>query len=695
MARPVVLFPWFSQLRGLRGVGEQRAKQLEGIGLSTFKDAALHFPSSAIDRRERVPLRQAVAHQVLSAIVTVVQHRPPERGRKIYAVDCQNATGRLVLSFFSAKGDYLLKQLPMGKEVAVSGRIEWYNGLPTMPHPDYIVPAAKADEVFVLEPVYPLTAGISNKIMRGIVEGALGQLPALPEWIAPDMILRQGWPGYLEGIKRLHRLDERELHAKAQERLAYDELFANQLAMLLVRRGMQRYRGAVIAAGGELFERFLKALPFALTKGQREVLADIGADMASGERMLRLLQGDVGSGKTAVAVAAMVNVVAAGHQAAMMAPTDIVARQHWQWAEALLGPLGIRCGYLSGAAKPKERKAVLEGLASGEIHLLFGTHALFQEKVEYKNLALVVVDEQHRFGVQQRLAFIEKGNVDGAQPHVLLMSATPIPRSLTMAYFGDMEASRLTEKPPGRTPVVTRALPLSRYVEVAEGLRRAMADGARVYWVCPLVEESEKSDLMAVTDRLAALKQLFGEKVEMVHGRMSAEAKDAAIKRFAAGEVGILVATTVIEVGVNVPEATIIVIEHAERFGLAQLHQLRGRVGRGNKASSCLLLYADDAGRTSRERLKALRDEDDGFVIAEEDLRLRGGGDVLGTKQSGMPAFRFADLFVHRELMHTARDDARLLLNKDPKLESERGKAARVLLHLQEYERMVSYSGAG
>ncbi|MBI1275958.1 ATP-dependent DNA helicase RecG [bacterium] len=692
--RPNSLFTWFSSVRGIKGVGDARAKQLDKIALNVLRDLAWHFPVGVVDRSFSPPLSQVVNQSVITTCVTVDGHRAPQGKRRTYQVEAHNETGRLTLTYFHVQGDYLTKSLPVGSEVAVSGTVEWFGNQLTMPHPDYVLPAARVRELMIKEPVYSLTAGISNKVMRQMVEHALGKLNDLPEWHDEALLKREGWPTLNEAVACLHKPEEEQKHTKAKARLVYDELLANQLGMRLVRGQMQRYRGVVMKQDA-LAQQAEALLPYKLTDGQKDVLKEIAADMQSGERMLRLLQGDVGSGKTVVALLAMLRAVEAGYQAAMMAPTDIVARQHYHWASELLQPLGIVCGYLSGAAKAKNRKETLEKLASGEIQLLFGTHALFQEKVQFHKLGMVVVDEQHRFGVEQRLTLIEKGQADGFQPHVLLMSATPIPRSLTMAYFGDLDSSRLSEKPPGRQVIDTRAVPLSRYAEVVEGLGRAMAKGAQIYWVCPLVEESEKLDIAAVTARIKALEVAFPGQVAMVHGRVSAEEKQKAIARFAAGEKRILVATTVIEVGVNVPSATIMVIEHAERFGLAQLHQLRGRVGRGSEASSCILMYEDKAGETARERLKALRATDDGFAIAEEDLRLRGGGELLGTKQSGVPGFRFADMYQHREMMAMARDDAKLLLGRDPKLVSPRGQAIKALLYFFEYDKLLNYSFSG
>ncbi|HEX7967317.1 MAG TPA: ATP-dependent DNA helicase RecG, partial [Stellaceae bacterium] len=463
------------------------------------------------------------------------------------------------------------------------------------------------------------------------------------------------------------------------------------LAIALVRAHTKRLPGRTVAAEGKLRQRVTAALPFALTQAQRQASAEIAGDMASPTRMLRLLQGDVGSGKTVVALIAMLDAVEAGCQAALMAPTEILARQHFATLSKLAAPAGVEIALLTGREKGRAREALLARLTAGEIDIIVGTHALFQEDVAFKDLALAVIDEQHRFGVEQRIALSGKGRgVD-----ILVMTATPIPRTLLLTSYGDLDSSRLTEKPAGRQAVTTRTLPLARLEEVIEAVRRALSQGAKVYWVCPLVEESEAVDLAAVDERHAQLKASFGERVGLVHGRMKGAEKDRVMESFAHGGVDVLVATTVIEVGVDVPDATVMVIEHAERFGLAQLHQLRGRIGRGDKPSACLLLYATPLGETAKARLTILRETEDGFRIAEEDLRLRGAGEVLGTRQSGMPELHLADLAAHADLLAVARDDARLALTRDPELASPRGEALRTLLYLFQRDVAVRYVRSG
>ncbi len=698
--RPEILFPLFAPATSLSGVGPRFAKLFESLtGGPAVLDLCWHLPSGIIDRRYAPPLAEAMPGRIATLTVEVGEHRAPpthlgRAGRQPYRVFCHDATGSIELVFFHAHRDYLTKMLPPGQTRVVSGKVEVFNDRLQMTHPDHIAAPAEAERLKAVEPVYPLTAGLSLKVVGKAVHAALERLPDLPEWLDPALKAREGWPDWHEALARAHApRDEADLSplALARRRLAYDELLANQLAIALVRDRQTKQRGRPLKGDGRLQRKVIEALPFQLTGSQRMAVAEISADMAAEHRMLRLLQGDVGSGKTVVALLAMLAAVECGAQAAIMAPTEILARQHFQTLELLARSAGVAIALLTGRDKGKARQAILDGLASGATPLVVGTHALFQEDVAFHDLGMVVIDEQHRFGVHQRLTLTGKGKaVD-----VLVMTATPIPRTLMLTAYGDMESSRLTERPPGRQPVDTATLPLDRLPEVVDAVDRALKRGAQVYWICPLVEESENSDLAAAEDRFRALEQRFGDRVGLVHGRMKGPDKDAVMARFAAGETGVLVATTVVEVGVDVPNATVMVIEHAERFGLAQLHQLRGRVGRGSGKSSCLLLWQGPLGETARARLKILRETDDGFRIAEEDLRLRGAGELLGTRQSGLPEFRLADLAVHDDLLATARDDARLILERDPELAGDRGGALRVLLYLFERDAAVKYLRSG
>ena len=576
----------------------------------------------------------------------------------------------------------------------VSGKVEHYNDQPQMPHPDAVGALEDRDAIQTIEPVYPLTAGLTNKAVRKAMRGALALLPDLPEWQDAAWLRKQGWTGWRDAVRTLHQLqDASELspQSPARMRLAYDELLANQLALALVRARSRKQAGRAFTGDGALRKRLLAALPFSLTGAQTRSVAEIDADMRAPQRMLRLLQGDVGSGKTVVAALAMLASVECGAQGALMAPTEILARQHAASLAPWFAAAGIRAITLTGRDKGRARDALLAQITDGTAQVVIGTHALFQESIAFQDLGLAVIDEQHRFGVEQRLRLSAKGRgVD-----ILVMTATPIPRTLALTNYGDMDQSRLDAKPPGRQPIDTRLIAQDRVEAMIEGLARQIADGARVYWVCPLVEESEFIDLQAAQSRFEILQARFGVRVGLIHGRLKPEEKDEVMRRFAAGETDILVATTVIEVGVNVPEATIMIVEHAERFGLAQLHQLRGRVGRGHAKSYCFLVYASPLGETAKERLSVMRETEDGFIIAEKDLALRGGGDALGLVQSGEALFHLADLATDGELLAAAHDDARLIMERDAKLEGARGQALRTLLYLMERDQAVQYLQSG
>lgn len=693
--RPEILFPLFAPAHTLPGIGPRLEKLLERIAGPKVVDLLWHLPTGLIDRRSRPKIAEARDGEIATMEVTVGLHVPPRTKRLPYRIHVSDETGEMQLVFFNARQDYLMRILPEGARRIISGRIELYQGAPQMTHPDHIVGPDELAEMPLLEPIYPLTAGLPLKAVQKATRGALTLPPDLPEWQDGAWMRENRWQGWRASLIAAHEPQsaaDLAPDAPARARLAYDELLANQLALGLVRLRMKKRPGRPVMGDGRLRRKVEAALPFALTGAQIRALAEIDADMKASHRMLRLLQGDVGSGKTVVALLAMLNAVEAGFQAALMAPTEILTRQHFATLQPFCEVAGVRLALLTGREKGKQREDVLSATANGEVDILIGTHALFQKDVAFQALALAVVDEQHRFGVHQRLMLAEKG---GAGTDVLVMTATPIPRTLTLTAYGDMDVSKLDEKPPGRKPVDTRAIPLDRLHQVVSGLGRALSTGAQVYWVCPLVEESDEVDAAAAEDRYRHLQEMFGDRVGLVHGRMKPADKDAVMARFAAGEITILVATTVIEVGVNVPSATIMVIEHAERFGLAQLHQLRGRVGRGADKSSCLLLYQTPLGETAEARIKIMRETEDGFRIAEEDLRLRGAGELLGTRQSGLPTFRIANIEAQKELLAAAHDDARLIMERDPELETERGKALRILLYLFERDEAIRYLRSG
>jgi ATP-dependent DNA helicase RecG len=692
--RPEILNPLFAEITSLPGIGPRLAKLFARLAGERCIDLCWHLPSGLIDRRYAPNVATAEPGRIVTMTLRVEEHQPGRSSRQPYRVICGDATGHLELVFFHPREDYLQKVLPPGEERLVSGRLELYGGRLQITHPDHIATPAERARLETVEPVYPLTTGLTLKTVGKAVAAALARAPALPDWLDPAFRDRRGWSDWRAALAQAHAPGEEadlEPLTPARARLAYDELLANQLALALIRAHQRRLPGRAQRGDGRLCRKALAALPFDLTESQRQACREIAADMSADARMLRLLQGDVGSGKTVVALLAMLSAVEDGHQAALMAPTEILARQHYDTIRPLAEAAGVELVLLTGRDKGKTREAILARLSDGTAALVVGTHALFQQEVAFKDLALAVIDEQHRFGVHQRLTLAGKGRgVD-----VLVMTATPIPRTLVLTSYGDMEVSRLTEKPAGRQPIDTRTLPLERLEEVAAAVGRALEQGDKVYWVCPLVEESEVSDLADAERRFASLDKRFPGRVGLVHGRLKGKDKDAVMAGFAEGGIDLLVATTVIEVGVDVPAASVMVIEHAERFGLAQLHQLRGRIGRGARKSTCLLLYQAPLGAVARERLAILRDSDDGFAIAEKDLELRGAGELLGTRQSGLPVFRLADLAVHGELLAVARDDAKLILDRDPELEGPRGQALRTLLYLFERDTAVRYLRSG
>jgi ATP-dependent DNA helicase RecG len=673
--RPDRLNPLFVESASLKGVGPQLTRPLERLELNRIKDFVYHLPDRFVQRRVVANLDVASEGENIVVALTPTEYRA-SAGRGPMRVLAADLAGNVcAVAYFGRNSSWGKKQLPLGEKRWVAGRLDRYGDMLQIVHPDHVSEDSAAMLGQLIEPVYALSEGLTQGRLAALVSQALERIQDLPEWIEPGLLEIMKWPAWRDALLLAHKAE----HAEARDRLAYDELLANSLALMLVRNANRARVGTPLVGNGKL--RDTLRLPFALTGAQRRSIGEIEGDLAQAAPMLRLLQGDVGSGKTVVALEAMLVAVEAGAQSALLAPTEILARQHFATLSGMLAGTGVNISLLTGRDKGRARESILMGLLDGSIDMVVGTHAIFQESVAYKNLALVVIDEQHRFGVGQRLMLTQKGK---RTPHCLAMTATPIPRTLTLAQYGEMDVSRLDEMPPGRQPIDTRVVAVDRIADVVGALARHLESGQQAYWVCPMVRESELDDIAAAEARYAEMSLRFGEQVVLVHGQLRPEIKDAAMERFVRGEAKLLVATTVIEVGVDVPSSTLMVIEQAERFGLAQLHQLRGRVGRGEGKSTCLLLRGSGLSETSRERLALMRETQDGFRLAEEDLRLRGGGELLGTRQSGDTPFRVANLEQITRLLPIAHDDARLLIERDGGLTAVRGEAARLLLYLFE-----------
>ena len=684
--RPIVLYPIFAQLVSIGGIGAKTASFYKKLGCETIRDLIFHLPVNIIDRSKRVSLDNAESGKIHTLCVTILGHNKPDRKSRPYVISATDGTNTINITYFNAKGDYLEQMYPNGSEIIISGTIERFSGHWSMTHPDYAVPKTKETEIPLFEPVYPLSYGLTQKMLRRTIEKSLARVPDLPEWIDEHLLKQKNWLSWKEALARIHSPLGTESSEEHRRRLAYDELLADQLGLAIIRTHNKTITGRKFVSNGNSIEKLKKSLPFSLTESQEKAVQEIISDLSSDKRMSRLLQGDVGSGKTIVALIAMLYAAESGSQAAIMAPTEILAKQHYELLSAFLKPIGYEIGLLTGKGKSSGRQKTIDAIKTGELRLVVGTHALFQNDIVFEDLGLAVIDEQHKFGVQQRMQLSNKGK----GVNILSMTATPIPRTLLLTAFGDMSVSRLSEKPKGRQKIETSVMSLTKIDEIANGIKRKIEDGSQVYWVCPLIEESEVLDLNAAQERLDYLRKRIGQdNAGLIHGKMKTEEKDSVMSDFVSGKIKVLVATTVIEVGVNVPNATLMVIEHSERFGLAQLHQLRGRVGRGSEKSHCILLYQSPLGIMGKARLQMMKESDDGFLIAEEDLRLRGAGEVLGTQQSGARFFKLVDLERDKDLLETANSDARNVLATDPMLASERGKALKMLLYLFEKDSAV------
>ena len=656
----------------------------------TLFDLLSHLPTNILQRTTMAQLSSTYNNQLVTGRFKVEAHFPNSRRGMPYRIvgDLLESDESLELVFFNPYASFLERSARQGSTIVVSGKltVAKLHGADRyqIVHPDHMGALDTFNAWIGVERVYPLTAGLTQGIVRSAIDFVLAKLTDVDEWIAPETVERFHFPSWKTAFLDVHAPQsvlDLSPQTHARRRLAYDELFAKQLAQHYFHGlAIKRVQAPVFVHHSKLLDNLLKSLPFQLTGDQKRAIDEIIYDIMQVTPMHRLLQGDVGSGKTLVALAAALVAIENGYQVALLAPTDILVRQHFSTIQNFLAGMPVRLGLLTG------RDKILKEIQNHEIDLIVGTHALIQSDVTYAKLGFSIVDEQHRFGVKQRLELTQKAS----QAHLLSMTATPIPRTLLLANYGEMSVSLLKEKPPGRKEIETRTISLDRLNDVVEFIAKVMAQGEKVFWVCPLIEESEKLDLAAATDRFADLEKHFGDKAILTHGKQKPQEKEDAMHRFAKGDATLLVSTTVIEVGVDVPEATVMIVEHAERFGLAQLHQLRGRIGRGKLDGTCLLLYGDNLSFVARQRLQMMKKTNDGFELAEADLRLRGGGETLGLRHSGLPKFKFVDFAsedpevyqCYQNLYEVANEDAKALLAEDPTLTSERGEAARLLLRL-------------
>ena len=640
----------FNKVNNLKGVGPQLSKYLKKKRIEKIKDVILNLPYSEIDRSKIFKLNSLEVGKIQSIKVKVIKLNFPRIRNLPNRIKCEDETGKIDIIYFNSREGYLRKLFPVNNWVIISGKISYFNKKYQITNPDYVTSLDNEDYVIKNIPKYNLTKGINEKKYRSISEQVINNLPRVDDWIDINFIKKNKMIGWNEGIKKLHSSNEaKNLQSESFRRLVFDELCANFLALSENRKRFKKAKTPKIFSN-QLSNQIIKKLPFKLTKSQIKVLNEIKSDLTSSYRMFRIIQGDVGSGKTIVSLLSILNVIESGYQCALMSPTEILSRQHYELFKKIFQNK-IKVEFLTGKTEPKKRKDILKKIKIGEINCLIGTHALFQKKIEFKKLGLTVIDEQHKFGVRQRSELANKG---GNDCDVLLMSATPIPRTMMMSLYGDMDISKINEKPAKRKKIITLSKPEKKINEIWPFIKKQIDNGNQVFWVCPLIEESSFLDYSSAKKKFELIDKKFPNKTGLIHGALEKEDRDQILKKFLNKELSILVSTTVIEVGIDFPDANLIIIENANKFGLAQLHQLRGRVGRGERQGNCILLFKDGLSKNAIKRIKILKNSDDGFLIAEEDLKLRGFGDLIGYQQSGVKNFRFADPVFHEDLFKLA-----------------------------------------
>ena len=684
--RPKILYKLFSNIISLKGIGPKNAKVIERLCGKYVIDLLFHKPSTYIDRRNSPKIVDLEEGKIATIIVTIDSHSPSFNKRMPYRINCSDDTGAISIVYFNLRGPYLKKIFPVGRQKVISGKFEKFNENFQITHPQHVVDLENLDNVKKIECIYPLTAGLTSKTIQKSINSALINLDPLPEWIPDDKIKGNNWPNWNEAIKKIHNPvnTSDSVNSLFLERLVFDELLAQQLTIRLIKNKISHTQGVPIKRKNKLIKQLEENLDFSLTNDQLKTIDEISRDQSKPNKMLRLLQGDVGSGKTIVALFAMMQCLENEKRSILMAPTEILAEQHFNTIAKIIDSMDLTCSLITSSTKESH---------NFKADILIGTHALFQEKVSFDNIGLVVIDEQHKFGVHQRILLNEKA---GNECDVLLMTATPIPRTLELAAYGDTDISKIMEKPKNRKEINTKSINITKVEDLKESLNKIISKGEKIYWVCPLVDESEKLQLQSVNERLKDLRSYYSDySVEIVHGQMQQEDKNSVMQKFKSGKVNILVATSVIEVGIDDPDATVIIIENAERFGLSQLHQLRGRVGRGEKTSTCILLFNGPLTENAKRRIKIMKETNDGFKIAEEDLDIRGAGEILGSKQSGVPNFKLSNLDKHKHLLEEARETAIKTIKDDPQLKSPLGKAQRVLLHLFRNDVAIDYLKTG